>query len=133
MRAVCISLTILALAGSAWGQAVKPDDYKKLYNDTLLQLKAAQDRKSELASRVAELESQIQAQNTQINDLKREVAAFSDKTFFLRTQFMAWEQFILANAAIKMQWDYFLQNMIPLATPQPPPFMDPDWPLSAKE
>lgn len=133
MRSLCIGLIILALTSSAWGQAVKPDDYKKLYNDTLLQLKAAQDRKTELATRVSELQNQLQAQTAQLDDLKRQVAAFSDKTFFLRTQFLAWEQFILANPSIKMQWNYFLENMVPLTAPEPPPFMDPDWPLSVKE
>jgi septal ring factor EnvC (AmiA/AmiB activator) len=141
MRFVCSLLAVLILAGTAWGEETKPEDLKKLYSDTLQQLRAAQDRKTELATQndklthqVAALEKTLGEQTAELNELKRQSAAFADKTFFLRTYYAAWEQFIAIHPAIKTQWDFFLANLVPLSAPAPAPtpFMDPDWPLSAR-
>jgi hypothetical protein len=140
-RLVCFALAVLLLTQVSWGDdEIKPDDLKKLYSDTLVQLKAAQDRKSQLATdneklaaHVTELEKQVAAQHAQIEDLKNQSKTFADRTFFLRVHYMAWMQFLDGNPLIKMQWDLFLDRLTSPLTPSPQvPFIDPEWPLSSK-
>jgi septal ring factor EnvC (AmiA/AmiB activator) len=129
----------MLMAPIARGQDVKPEDLQRMYKDTLVQLKAAQDRKAELGTqnekltaRVAELEKQAQASGAQIDELKRQVADFSDRTFFLRSSYAAWQQFLANKPDVRMQWQFFLQSSAPTEPMQGPVFMDPEWPLSAK-
>ena len=133
MRLVISALTVLMMATVALADTPKPDD-------TLAQLKAAQDRKAELATengkllaQVAELQKQIQIQNGQLDELKRQAAIIADRTFFLSTHYAAWTQFISLNPAIKTQWELFLRMVVSVNNPQTPPFMDPDWPLSVEQ
>ena len=136
MRSVISVLTVLmmvALADTALADTPKPDD-------TLAQLKAAQDRKAELATengkllaQVAELQKQLQIQTGQLDELKRQAAIIAERTFFLSSHYAAWTQFISANPAIKKQWELFLRMVVSVDDPQGPFFMDPDWPLSVEQ
>ena len=139
MRRIIGCVTVLLLAGIARGQDVKPDDLKKLLNQTRDELKSVQDRKAELAmenaklsNRIAELEKINQAQAAQLDDLKRKAAAFADRTLFLSTQYAAWTQFINLNQAIKMQWAIFEDTIAMAGAGHSPLFIDTDWPLSQK-
>jgi hypothetical protein len=132
MRRIIIALAVLALAGIVRGQDVKPDDLKKLLDQTRLELKTAQDRKAELSARVNDLEKMNQAQAAQLDDLKRRAAAFADKTLFLSTQYAAWTQFINLNPTVRMQWAIFEDTIAAGNAGQSPLFMDPNWPLSQK-
>lgn len=143
MSCVVVLVLLPAVGGVVRGQDVKPDDLKKLLNETRAELKTAQDRKADLAnenaklsSRVRELEKTNQAQGAQLDDLKRKAAAFADRTLFLSMQYAAWTQFIALNPSVRMQWAIFEDTMAAVdvaKTSAAPIFMDPDWPLSAKE
>jgi hypothetical protein len=133
MRWILICGLMASLTGVASAQdEIKPDELKKLYNDTLVQLKAAQDRKAELAARVEQQEKELQTDNNQIADLQRQLADSAERTYFLRIYYNAWTQFIAAEPDIHKQWDFFLSTALPAPTPQSP-FYDPDWPLSAQK
>jgi septal ring factor EnvC (AmiA/AmiB activator) len=135
MRSVYIGMIVmlLALPGIARGQdEVKPEQWQKLYKDTLTQLKAAQNRKAELSAQVADLQKQLQTVNTQNDQLKRQVADFADRTFYLRTYYSAWLQFLATRPQLKVDWDLFLNAAVPLTPETQPPFVDPEWPLSDK-
>ncbi|MDP9173652.1 MAG: hypothetical protein M3O30_07275 [Planctomycetota bacterium] len=137
---IALLLGQLAIISPSRGQDVKPEDIKKLYDDTLVQLKAAQDRKSQLATdneklaaKVGELEKQVAAQKARIEDLKQQTATFTDRTFFLRVHYMAWGQFLEGNPLIRLQWDLFLDRITAPLSPSPElPFIDPEWPLSSR-
>ena len=133
MRRIIICLTVLTLAGIVRGQDVKPDELKKLLDQTRAELKNAQDRKTELSARVNELEKTNQAQAAQLDDLKRKAAAFADRTLFLSTQYAAWTQFINLNPTVKMQWAIFEDTVAAGAAGESPLFMDTNWPLSQKK
>ncbi len=138
MRLVMIvSLAVLMAATSAWGDNVKPDDLERMFHDTLIQLKEAQNRKAELATenekltaRVAELEKQVSAQSVQLDEIKRQESALADKTLFLRSHYAAWEQFIAANPGVREQWEIFMRTLAWVSAPEPGIFMDPEWPVS---
>jgi hypothetical protein len=140
-RAICIGLALLLFAGDARGQdEPKPEDLKKMYNDTLVQLKAAQDRKTQLATEneklaahVAQLEKQVAVQGAQIDQLRHQPDAYSEQTFFLHIQCLAWQQFLDENPLIKLQWDFYLERLtMPLGLFLQPAFFDPNWPLSSR-
>lgn len=68
-----------------------PDQLKKMYDDALVQLKSAQDRKNELAkenedlkAKAEELGKDLATAQAQMQDLKREVADNAEKDFYLR-------------------------------------------------
>ena len=124
---------MLILAGAAYGQNASPQDLQKLNAELKAELTAAQQRKSELSTRVDELEKQNKAQAGQIDALQKQAAGFADRTLFLGAHYAAWEQFIAANPAIRSQWDLF-EAMTGLGnTEQNPVFVDRDWPLSGKQ
>ncbi len=137
MRWMILCLVVLTAATAAPADNVKPDDLERMFHDTLLQLKAAQNRKAELATeneklaaRVADLEKQVQAQSLQLDDLKRQASSMADRTLFLRSHYAAWEAFIAANPALRTQWELFMRTLAWVSAPQPPVFMDPQWPIS---
>ncbi len=140
MRVLWCVATILVMAGFA--QAAddpKPEDLKKQYADTLVQLQAAQDRKAELAgenekltARVAELEKQLAAANTEEDLMRQQIENFSNRTFFLRAHYAAWEQFITRNPLVRAEWELFLNQIAPIAPSIDLPFIDPEWPMSAR-
>jgi uncharacterized phage infection (PIP) family protein YhgE len=138
MRWVIGSLMVLSMAGIVHAQDVKPD-LDKLLKETQKQLKEAQDRKAELASaneklssHITELEKASKEQAAQIDDLKRQVAAFADRTLFLTTHYNTWKQFIGANPTIKAQWEVF-EKITSVVAPQSAIFMDTEWPLSVDQ
>jgi len=133
MRRIISCVTVLLLAGVVRGQDVKPDDLKKLLDQTRAELKSAQDRKAELSARVNDLEKMNQAQAAQLDDLKRKAAAFADRTLFLSTQYAAWAQFISLNPMVKMQWSIFEDTVAAGSAGTSPLFMDTNWPLSSQK
>ena len=132
MRRIVTCVTVLLLAGVAHAQDVKPDDLKKLLVETRAELKNAQDYKAQLASQVSELVRVNQIQAEQINDLKRQAAAFADRTLFLSAQYALWTQFLNLNPAVRVQWAIFEDANAAADAGQSPFFMDTNWPLSAK-
>ena len=127
----------LLLGSSAQAQdQPKPDDYKKLYEDTLLQLKAAQDRRADLANdnskltdQIAAMQKQHDADQAEIMDLKTQIASFSERSFFLHAHYNAWTRFLAANPMVGMQWDLFLSHQEPIYPGIALPMIDPNWPL----
>src|SRR6476620_6673920 len=103
MRAlVWVAAALVLSAGFALAQdASSPEQLKKLYDDALAQLKAAQDRKNELAqqneqltAKVEELQKQLDQVKGEVLDLKRRDAESAEKSFFLRSHFAAWHDFV---------------------------------------
>jgi hypothetical protein len=133
MRWITSGLAVLILAGAAYGQNASPQDLQKLNAELKAELTAAQERKTELSTRVDELEKQNKAQAGQIEELKKQAAGFADRTLFLGAHYAAWEQFMAENPGVRSQWDLF-EAMTGLGnTAENPVFVDRDWPLSGKE
>jgi hypothetical protein len=133
-------LAVLTAANGAWGDNVKPEDTERMFHDTLIQLKDAQNRKAELATenekltaRVADLEKQVSAQSGQLDAVRRQASALADRTLFLRSHYAAWEQFIAAYPGIKAQWELFMRTVAWASAPEPGIFMDPEWPISMEK
>lgn len=118
----------------------KPDQLKKMYEDAVAQLRAAQDRKSELAKENEELKAKLKDLTTQVgsarkkaDELETDAAGRSEKTFFLRSQYAAWRQFVRQYPSIEVRWKLFLEGGILQSPERVSELYDPDWPISARD
>ncbi|MDB5356050.1 MAG: hypothetical protein JWN24_2503 [Phycisphaerales bacterium] len=132
-----MAAVLLCATGGFADDAIKPEQLKKMYDDSLVQLKAAQDRKAELAkenetlaAKVEDLKKQLAASQQENQTLKREVGENNQKTFFLRSYHAAWESFIRQYPEMMARWKVYLGESafsVPQETPEVIQF---DWPLS---
>ena len=131
-------VVVLILAGVCPGQeGPNPDQLKKMYDDALAQLKAAQDRKNELAAeneklhgQVDELHNQLTVMGAQLESLQRDAASQAGRTFFLRSYYAAWQRFIERYPELKIRWEAFLEAGaldVPYSVPMPG---DAAWPFA---
>jgi len=100
------------LISTAFGYAQdtnNPEELKKSLADALNQLKAAQDRKNELATENEKLKAKITEQQKEVDDARRVIAESAEKTWFLRSHFAAWENFLKRYPKLKTEWDVFLE------------------------
>ncbi len=115
MRSWLCILVVLGISGIAAAQdPPQGDQLKKMYDETLVQLKAAQERKTELAAenerlgaQLAESKKQAEATQSEIQNLRRDFAGLADRTFRLRSQMAAWEKFVKSYPAIESRWTVF--------------------------
>ena len=141
MRTIAWAVTAIALAaGVCYAQDANPEQLKKLYDDALAQLKAAQDRKNELATqneqltaKVAELQKQLDAARGEMLELKRQDAENAEKSFYLRSHHAAWQTFVGRYPDLKARWKLFLERDVLAADNPLPGLMDPDWPVTVSD
>jgi hypothetical protein len=143
LRGVVVALVgVAALVGSPGSVAAQenpnPEQLKKAYDDALTQLKAAQERKNQLAaeneklnSTIAGLQKELAAANARMEEMKRVDAEHAEKSFFLRSHYMAWQNFIKSYPEVLTRWKTFLGNEF-VTPPEevPAEIVDPVWPMS---
>jgi predicted nuclease with TOPRIM domain len=125
---------VLATAGvvGAQDQSSNPEELNRKYQEALTQLKAAQDRKNELATENEQLTARIRVLEKQLEDAKREAATVADRTYQLRAQYSAWEVFLQRYPRLLSEWKQFVLRS-PLSRPtEMPELADPMSPLSAE-
>lgn len=115
----------------------KPEQLKKMYEDALAQLKAAQDRKTELAqeneqlnAKLADLGKELDRLRNGMVDLERRDAETAERTFFLRSQYAAWQSFLAGQPETKARWEVFLDNALVNPRAGVPKIVDPEWPMA---
>ena len=129
MRRLILAITALFLLTS--GARADDAQLQKAYSDTLVQLKAAQDAKNELASsnekltkQIDDLKKQLGASQERIRVLEREVSDNDGKTFYLRSFFAAWQTYMKLHPELAVRWRLYL-GQDALAMPQEPrPLID---------
>ncbi len=134
--AVAVMLTALLSPLPARAQEnPNPEQVRKMYDDAMLQLKGAQDRKNQLADEneklkatAEDLRKQLAAANARIEDLKRAEGEHAERTFFLRAHYAAWQTFIRQYPELLTRWQtYFEADSF--ATPRSPTdALSNDWP-----
>ncbi len=137
--ALIAALLIAAPQRATAEDAPKPDQLKQMYDDTLAQLKSAQERKTQLAAeneqlkaRLAELQKQLSAAQAQSAEVEKQNAGLAERIFFFRSHYTAWQEFLRYYPRLQVRWQIFLGN--DSATPRngQPLFVDPEWPWSAQ-
>ena len=110
---------VLAMSGWAAGQNASdnPEELNRKYQDALAQLKAAQDRKNELATENEKLTARIAELEKQNEELRRQAATFAEQTWKLRMHYAAWESFLKRRSPQLLEkWRVFLERD-PLSAP----------------
>jgi hypothetical protein len=113
-----VAAAMLGTIGShAHAQAQNPEQMKRMYDDAVAQLKAAQDRKNELAAENERLQQQLAAAqkdlaaaNARLDELKRSDADHAEKTFFLRSHYLAWQLFVKEQPELNAKWKAFIKS-----------------------
>ncbi len=123
---------IFALAVPALAQT--PDEIRRQYDDALKQLRAAQDRKNELAVANEKLEKQLAAANAEVNRLQTDnavlaaaAAGVAEKTYQLRARSAALDAFLKTHPDVKTRWDAFIAAPAALALAASAANSLPDW------
>ena len=147
IRGVVVALVSVAalLSSPAAARAQEtPEQMKKAYEAAQEQLKAAQERKNQLAAEneklnttIAELQKQLASANARMEDMKRVDAEYAEKSFFLRSHYMAWQSFVKTYPEVLSRWRAYLGNeFITAPTPTTAPatapseIRDREWPMS---
>ena len=137
-RMLWAGLVLLSTGGLVFGQdEPKPDQLRKMYDGTLVQLKQAQDRKNELAAeneklnaKLVDLQKQLDAMKARDDELNRQAAGYAEKTFVMRSQYAAWQEFIHRYPKLEQAWKMYLSGDT-LPPGELSAYIDKDWPLSA--
>jgi chromosome segregation ATPase len=119
MRLRCAVALMLAMSGWAAAQNAtdNPEELNRKYQDALAQLKAAQDRKNELATENEKLTARIAELEKQNDELRRAAATFAEQTWKLRMHYAAWESFLKTRSPQLLEkWRVFLERD-PLSAP----------------
>jgi predicted nuclease with TOPRIM domain len=132
MRWMLVAAMIVVTAGGVAAQdQTNPEELNRKYQDALTQLKAAQDRKNELATENETLKAKVAELEKQIEQAKRESMTFAEQTYDLRVHYWAWQSFLKLHPTMLERWRLFLENS-PLAFPHMPvEMLDPANPLLA--
>jgi hypothetical protein len=121
---VWAAIMACTLASTAMAQTARPpSDWEKMYNDVSAQLRAAQDRKSELAADNARL-------TTRVAQLQRQTDALTDRTLFLQAFYTGWASFMARNSFIWDQWGSFWSQSYPGLPDNSQLLFDPQWPIN---
>src|SRR5262245_46748882 len=118
MRLRCAVALMLAMSGWAAAQnaADNPEELNRKYQDALVQLKAAQDRKNELATENEKLTARIADLEKQNEELRRAAATFAEQTWKLRMHSAAWESFLKTRSLQLLEkWRVFPERDPPSA------------------
>jgi septal ring factor EnvC (AmiA/AmiB activator) len=128
---------ILAVARVALAQeAPKYDDLKKQYDAAIANLKAAQDAKNGLAAKNEELTKQVESLSKQLgevmkerDELARQAAAYAERTYDLRSNLAAWQEFMKRYPTLHARWKVFLETELLKSPTEPPSLAEPTWPF----
>jgi len=128
---IVMAACMLAPAAATLAQdGANLDQVKKMYQDALVQLKEAQDRKSELANENAKLTSHIADLEKQLDSFKHEAAGEAERTFFLRSRYAAWEEFMKRYPDLLERWKAWLKDGAVKTGTLPAMGDDADWPFA---
>ena len=119
ITAVAIGMSLSAATLARAEEPLNPEQLKKAYDDTLAQLKAAQERKNQLASeneklggQITDLQKQIDQQKQELEQLKRNDAEHAKTTWFLRSHYAAWKEFLTGQPELAARWKTYFESGI---------------------
>jgi predicted nuclease with TOPRIM domain len=133
MRLSWVLAGVLAMSGWASAQNANdnPEELNRKYQDALAQLKAAQDRKNELATENEKLTARIAELEKQNEELRRNSATFAEQTWKLRMHYAAWESFLRSrHPQLLAKWRVFLERDPLMAPATMPDELNPQSALS---
>ncbi|HEX8323147.1 MAG TPA: hypothetical protein VF595_04460 [Tepidisphaeraceae bacterium] len=104
-RPTRVAIALFATAAAAIAQAPNPEQ-----QDLLNQLRAAQDRKNELATENNKLRKQLTDLEKKVAEQSDQLSTLDNRAYYLREHYAAWEQFLDNNPAVRSMWLAFFSN-----------------------
>jgi hypothetical protein len=115
----------------------QPSDWKKMYEDASAQLRAAQDRKAEMAKEIAvkdatinDLQNKLTAAQSQMQNLLQQIDILREDALRLGSVYAGWESPAASRPAVE-PWRAFGGLETRTFAGNYPPVFDPRWPLAA--
>jgi septal ring factor EnvC (AmiA/AmiB activator) len=112
-----MTVVLVATTTASAQEQPNPEQLKKAYDDALAQLKAAQERKNQLAAeneklgnQILELQKQVEQSKAENEQLKRIEADHAKNTYFLRSHYAAWQQFVRSQPDLLWRWKIFFED-----------------------
>ncbi len=106
-----VSLATLVSSPAAVLAQETPEQMKKAYEAAQEQLKAAQERKNQLAAEnetlkanIADLQKQLASAHARMEDMKRVDADHAEQSFILRSHYVAWKSFVKTYPEVLSRW-----------------------------
>ena len=128
---------VFASATFAADDVRKAEDWKKMYQDASAQLRAAQNRKAQMAvenakltAHVAELDKRLTEDEQQLASLHQSASLFAEQTFLLHSFYSGWTAFVHQNPWLFDQWNAFIRQDQPELPDDGLLVCDPRWPLA---
>ena len=107
------------------------DQLRRMYDDAVVQLKTAQDRRNELARENKKLSDRIAQLEKELQQAQAANSVLADRTFQARSERAAFQEFLAVNPSIRLQWRLFSEKS-PLVMPALGDLFGVDWPLPDK-
>ena len=104
-RPTRVAIALFATAAAAIAQTPNPEQ-----QDLLNQLRAAQDRKNELATENNKLRKQLTDLEKKAAEQADQLSTLDNRAYYLREHYAAWEQFLDNNPAVRSMWLAFFSN-----------------------
>ncbi len=131
MRRMLAGLLLLAICTPVLSDdEVNADQLKRMYDDAVTQLRAAQDRRNELAKQNEKLSSQIRDLQKQAQDAKAETQTMAEQTFKMRLEYRAFQDFVKRYPGVDVRWRMFMRSDLLSRTDCILDQLNSDWPFS---
>lgn len=109
MRRSLAGLLLLAICSPVFGDGeVNVDQLNRMYDQAVAQLRAAQDRRNELAKENEKLTAQIRDMEKQILKAKTEAQAGDERTSKMRVEYDAFQDFLKRHPGVDLRWRLFV-------------------------
>lgn len=130
MRKVTGVILLLAMAAPVWAEG--EDQLQRMYDNALAQLRAAQERRNELAKENEKLTASVADLEKRLAEAKTDLASMTEKSFRLRAEYGAFQDFLRRYPAIDARWrSYMRQDMH--ASDNVLDQLNSDWPFSVEK
>lgn len=107
----------LAVSVAVAQEGPSPADLRRMYDDAVAQLRAAQDRRAELANeneklkaRLAEQDKRLKLLEARTAELEAQHDTFAERTYQLRASQSAWAAFLRTRPETRGQWEAYLKG-----------------------
>ena len=111
MRRMLAGLLLLAICSPVFGDGdgdVNGDQLKRMYDNAVAQLRAAQDGRNEIAKKNETLTAQIRDLQKQVQDAKDEAQSKVEGAYKMRREYGAFQEFLERYPGLNMRWRIFL-------------------------
>ncbi len=113
MTRVGFCLMLCAATAVAQNQPTE-EQLQRAYDEALVQLKAAQDRKNELALENQKIRKQLTDLEAEKQQLQEQNQTLENRSYFLREHYAAWRAFLDTNPSVDAMWSTYFNGTVPI-------------------